>query len=130
MNESTRQKKVARVLQRELGDIFQKDTGNVTGRAFITITDVIMTPDLSMAHVYISMMLVDNKQELIEKINRRKSEIRGKLGNRIGQQMRNVPDLEFNIDELQEEALRIDSIIDNLDIPPIPDEDIEENKKD
>jgi ribosome-binding factor A len=118
MNESKRQKKVARAIQRELGDIFQKDTRHITGQAFITITEVGITPDLALASVYISMMMVKNKQELIEKINHRKSEIRGKLGNGIGKQMRIVPDLEFFIDELQEDAIKMDALIESLDIPP------------
>ncbi len=118
MNESKRQKKVARAIQRELGDIFQKDTRHITGQAFITITEVGITPDLALASVYISMMMVKNKQELIEKINHRKSEIRGKLGNAIGKQMRIVPDLEFFIDELQEDAIKMDALIESLHIPP------------
>ncbi|TDI67573.1 MAG: 30S ribosome-binding factor RbfA [Bacteroidetes bacterium] len=128
MNESKRQKKVARAIQRELGDIFQKDVRHITGHAFITITEVGMTPDLGFARVYISMMMVENKQELIEKINHRKSEIRGKLGNGIGKQMRIVPDLEFFIDELQEEALRMDALIESLDIPPTEEDETEGNK--
>ena len=129
MNESKRQKKVARVIQKELGDIFQKDTRNIIGSAFVTLTEVSITPDLSFARVYISMMLVEKQQELIDKINHRKSEIRGLLGNRIGQQMRLVPDLEFFIDELQEEALKMDALIDGLNIPPEEDGS-EEKKKD
>jgi len=129
MNESKRQKKVARVIQKELGEIFQKDSRNIIGSAFITLTAVSITRDLSFARVYISMMLVEKQQELIDKINHRKSEIRGLLGNRIGQQMRIVPDLEFFIDELQEEALKMDALIDGLNIPPLPEEDESEEKK-
>lgn len=129
MNESTRQKKVARLIQKELGDIFQKDSRNIIGSAFVTLTEVSITPDLSFARVYISMMLVEKKEELIEKINHRKSEIRGLLGNRIGRHMRIVPDLEFFIDELQEEALKMDALIDGLKIPPLPEEDESEEKK-
>jgi len=129
MNESKRQKKVARVIQKELGEIFQKDSRNIIGSAFITLTEVSITRDLSFARVYISMMLVEKQQELIDKINHRKSEIRGLLGNRIGQQMRIVPDLEFFIDELQEEALKMDALIDGLNIPPLPEEDESEEKK-
>lgn len=131
MNENKRQKKVARVIQKELSEIFQRDTKNILGSAFVTLTEVSITPDLSMARVYISMMMVDKKQELIDKINQRKSEIRGKLGNRIGRQMRIVPDLEFFIDELQEDAIKMDALIDSLKIPPLPEEDgSEENNKD
>ena len=118
MNESKRQKKVARLLQKELGDIFQKDPRNILENAFVTIMDVGITPDLSIARVYISMMLVKNQQELIDKINHRKSEIRGILGRRVGKQLRIIPELVFYRDEIQENASRLDALIDNLDIPP------------
>lgn len=125
MNESKRQKKVARLLQKELGDIFQKDKRNILENAFVTIMDVGITPDLSIARVYISMMLVKNQQELIDKINHRKSEIRGILGRIVGKQLRIIPDLEFYIDEIQGNASRLDTLIDNLNIPPA---DVESEK--
>ena len=118
MNESTRQKKVARLLQKELGDILQQDKKNVLGNSFVTVTEVGVSPDLSVARVYLSMMLVQHKDELIERINHRKKEIRGQLGNRIGKQVRAIPEIYFVIDDLQEEATKLDQIIDNLDIPP------------
>ena len=124
MNESTRQKKVARVIQRELGDIFQRDK-SLTGNAFVTITEVEITPDLAMASVYISMMLVKDTEAVINLITNKKGEIRGKLGNIIGKQMRIVPDLEFYVDQIQEDAMRIDSIIDNLNIPPAPEDEVD-----
>jgi ribosome-binding factor A len=69
------------------------------------------------------MLMTDNSQDLINKINNRKSEIRGKLGHRVGQQMRIVPDVLFILDEIQEEARRIDDLIDKLEIPPAPEEE-------
>ena len=122
MNESTRQKKVARLLQRELGDILQQDKRNVLDNSFVTVTEVSVSPDLSVARIYLSMMLVTNKDELIGRINNRKKEIRGLLGNRIGKQMRGVPEIYFVLDELQDQASKLDQLIDNLEIPPEEDE--------
>ena len=118
MNESTRQKKVARLLQKDLGEILQVDKKNILNGKFVTVTDVDVSPDLSVAKIYLSMMLVEKPEELIDMINKRKSELRKELGNRIGKQMRIVPELIFLLDQLQEEANRIDQIIDNLEIPP------------
>ncbi len=123
MNESTRQKKVARLLQREIGEIFQNEIRNIIGKAFVTVTDVSITPDFSKARVYLSMLMTENSQELIEKINHRKSEIRGKLGHRVGHQMRIVPDVLYILDEIQEEARRLDALIDKLNIPPAPEKE-------
>jgi len=114
------------MLQREVGDILQRDVHNVLNGAFVTITDVDISPDLSSARVYLSMMLVKNKTILIKQINQNKGDVRGELGKRIGKRMRIVPDLVFVIDDLQEKAFRLDQIIDDLDIPPAPEPDKEE----
>ena len=118
MNISTRQKKVSKLIQKELGDILQQDKRNVLGNSFVTITEVEITPDLSIAKVYLSMILVSDREELIQTINQRKSEIRGILGKAVGKQLRIVPDLIFILDDLEEKASKIDKIIDNLVIPP------------
>lgn len=118
MNESKRQQKVAKLLLKDLGEIFQRDTRGILDGEFVTIADVQITPDLSIAFVNISMMLVKDKERLIDQINSRKSEIRRELGNKIGKQVRIVPDLKFFIDNVQENADRMDKIIDQLNIPP------------
>lgn len=117
MEQGKRQLKVSRLILKDLGDIFQRDNRGILQGAFVTVADVQITPDLGLARVYLSMMMVKDKQELIDRINERKSEIRRILGNKIGKQVRIVPDLMFYIDEVEEQAQRLDQIIDNLDIP-------------
>lgn len=115
---TTRQQKFSRLIQKELSEIFQRDKRGILENAFVTIADVRVSPDLSVAKVYISMMLIKNKEEVLGKITKRKSEIRKALGDKIGKQVRIVPELVFFIDEVQEEALRMDSVLSGLVIPP------------
>ncbi len=121
--ESTRQHKYARLLQKELGEIFQQDTKHLFGKAFITITLVKISPDLGFAKVYLSMFLVDNRDDMLDKINERKNQIRKLLGQRIGKQVRIVPEIAFYIDDTEDHAQKIDKLIDNLHIPPASDDD-------
>jgi len=124
-----RQKKYSRLIQKDLSEIFQKQMANAFGKAFITITDVEVSPDLSFAKIYLSLMLSDNPSETLEMIRERKSEIRKHLGNKIGKQVRIVPEIAFFMDDTLERANRIDDILSKLDIPPEEeDEDDEENK--
>lgn len=123
MTESTRQQKYAKLIQKDLSDIFQKDKMGVIGNNFVTIADVKVTPDLSIAKIYLSMMLVKDREDLLDRILSKKSEIRKILGNMIGKQVRIVPDLAFYIDEVEERASRIDNLIDSLDIPPADNEE-------
>ena len=117
MNESKRQQKFSKLIRKDLSEIFQKDKMGIFRNSFVTIAEVKITPDLSLARIYLSMFM-PNKQEMLEKILLHKSEIRRELGNRIGKQVLIVPDLEFFIDEVEERAARIDKIISDLNIPP------------
>lgn len=128
MTESKRQQKVSRLLQRDLGDIFQKDTKGMFGNAFITVTGVQVSPDLGVAKASLSFMLVKDKQEMMQNINERKKEIRKILGNKIGKQVRIVPELVFLLDEGAEYASKMDTLISGLNIPEeTQDEDKEED---
>lgn len=118
MSGTTRQQKYAKLIQKELSDIFQRDKRGILDNAFISIADVRMNPDLSVAKIYISMLLAKDKEKVLEKINKHKSEIRKALGDKIGKQVRIVPELIFFKDEVEENATRMDDLIKNLHIPP------------
>ena len=121
---TTRQQKYARLIQKEISDVFQRDKKGILDNAFVTVVEVRVSPDLSVAKIYLSMMLEKDKNAILEKINSRKSEIRKALGNSIGKHVRIIPELIFYIDEVEERASRLEKLIDELHIPPAtPDDD-------
>ena len=120
MSGTVRQQKFARLIQKELSQIFQRDKKGILERELITIAEVRMSPDLAIAKVYISMMMVKNKQVTLQRLDTHKREIRKALGNQISKQVRIVPELIFAIDEVEENALHIESLISSLNIPPDP----------
>ena len=117
MSSTVRQQKFGKLIQKELSDIFIKDKRSILDQAFITIAEVKMSPDLSVAKVYISMTLVKDKKHTLNKLNEHKSEIRKALGDKIRNQARIVPELAFFIDEVEENAQRIEDLINSLNIP-------------
>lgn len=117
MTGTTRQMKFSRLIQKEISDIFQRDKRGILDNAFVTVADVKVSPDLGLARVYISMMLAKDKQAILDRIMKRKSEIRKALGEKIRKQVRIIPDLVFYLDEVEENAQRMDSLINNLKIP-------------
>ena len=123
MAAGSRQKKFSSLIQKDLSEIFQKNMSNAFGKAFITITEVEMSPDLSIAKIYLSLMLSETPEETLELVKSNKSEIRKHLGNKIGKQVRIVPELIFFLDHTAEHANRIDDILSKLDIPPATEED-------
>ena len=114
---TVRQQKYGKLIQKELSDIFLRDKRSVLDNAFVTIAEVKMSPDLSVAKVFLSMMLAKNKNVVLASINSHKSEIRKALGERIRNQARIVPELIFVIDEVEENAQRIEDLIKSLNIP-------------
>jgi ribosome-binding factor A len=97
--ETQRQQKIARLLQKDLGGIFQIEARNLFSGAMITVTKVHVTKDLSIAKVYLSLFAINDKPALMDQVRKHASEIRYKLGNRIRNQLRSVPVLEFYEDD-------------------------------
>jgi len=127
MKESKRQRQFSSLIQKELSEIFQREARWMfDSNVFVTITDVRMSADLGVAKVYLSFMLSQNKKELMELIQLKKSEIRRLLGNRIGKVVRIIPELIFYLDESADYASRIEGILADLDIPPAEDEEGED----
>ena len=116
--ESKRQIKVGKQIQKDLAAIFQTDPKQFFGNALGTITQVSVSPDLSFARVGISIFPTKDGKQVFDHLQEIKSEIRLKLGKRIGKQVRIVPELAFFLDDTEEKASKIDQIINNLDIPP------------
>lgn len=118
MTGSTRQQKVGKLIQKEMSDIFLRDRRGLLENAFLSIAEVRVSPDLSVAKIYLSMTLAKDKNALLQKINDHKKEFRKLLGDKVGKQLRIVPEIIFYIDEVEENAQRLDSLINNLNIPP------------
>ena len=127
--ETTRQLKFARLIQKELAEIFQQDKKSLVVNNIVSITHVEISPDFSVAKIQMSFVIDKDKQEMFEKINDHKKEIRGMLGKRIGKQVRIIPELIFFLDNSAEHADKIQSIFKNLYIPP-SDEDVEHSNHD
>ena len=109
--DTTRQNKVSRLLQKELADIFQRESRNLFDGAFITVTQVRVSPDLSSAKIYVSLFLVKDTGVLLKKIKETYPEIRKLLGIRIKKQLRIVPALDFFIDDSMDYAEKIDRLL-------------------
>ena len=116
--DTKRQHKYSKLILRDLAEIFQHDYRDSFGRAFVTLTGVEVSPDLSIASVYVSVLPNSEQEKVMETLGFKKSHIRGELGRRIGKQARIVPDLRFFLDETEEQAAKMDDLFKDLEIPP------------
>ncbi len=115
--DSTRQLKYSKLIQKEISDIFQKEGKSYYGSAFVTVTGTKVTPDLSIVRIYISVFKTSG-EEVIKNLYTHSREIRRKLGERIRNQARIIPELEFFIDDSLDYAEKIDKIMKDIVIPP------------
>ncbi|MEP0366474.1 MAG: 30S ribosome-binding factor RbfA [Cyclobacteriaceae bacterium] len=124
--QSQRQQKYARQLQKDLGEIFQKDPRHFFGNSLVTLTGVEVSPDLSFAKLFMSVFPIKDAEDVFFRLNEGKSEIRKLLGNKIGKRVRIVPEIAFFHDDTEEKASHLDKLIDSLDIPSAADDDKED----
>ena len=117
--ESPRQQKFARLLQKELAELFQRDVPHLLPPGgMVSVQTVRVSPDLSQARVYLSTLLAPDPAALLAVITENKPLIRKHLGWRIGKQARVVPDLHFLLDDTGAYAARIEGLLNSLDIKP------------
>ena len=117
--ESKRQQKVAKQVQKDLSEIFQREMRSNFGGAFITITDAKMTPDLGIARIYLSFMLTKDKNGLLQDIREQTKTLRTHLAERVKNQFRIIPELQFYIDDTAEYAQKIEKLFEGIVIPPV-----------
>lgn len=96
--ESTRLQKIERLLQKELGDIFQKQTQAMRG-VLVSVSVVRVSPDLGIAKAYLSIFPSEKSKDLLDAIRANTKAIRYDLGQRVGKQLRIIPELSFFIDD-------------------------------
>ncbi len=116
--ETTRQKKVAKLLQKEISELFLRNRQEFFGDEMVTITTVRPTPDLSMAKVYLSFFKPENGGDLLKKLNENQKNIRHAIATKLRNELRIAPHLNFYIDDTQSEAYKMDYLLDSLRIPP------------
>lgn len=108
--DARRLSKIERLLQKELGDIFQKQTQGMRG-TLVSVTRVRVSPDLSIARSYLSIFPSDQSEELLKNIESNTKAIRFELGQRVRMQLRKIPELYFHIDDSLDYIDKIDELL-------------------
>ena len=108
--ESTRQHKIARLIQKDLSEIFLRYAKRI-GNVLISVSEVRVSPDLSVANIYLSIFPDQREQELMQKIAEDTGAIRGQLGTLERHQLRIIPELRFFADETIQRMEHIDELL-------------------
>jgi ribosome-binding factor A len=109
--ETTRQLKISRLIQKELAEYF-RGTGVELGHGtLISVTVVRISPDLSVARVYLSIFPPAQRELILKGLEAQNKSIRFELGRKIARQVRHIPELKFFIDDSLDYAERIDQLL-------------------
>lgn len=108
---STRQLKVARELQRDLAEIIRSKGMAVFGGAMVTVSEVRISPDLSIAKVFVSIFPSAKAESVMKILEENKKVLRGELGHKVATQLRIVPDFEFLLDTTLDYAEHIEELL-------------------
>lgn len=110
MEESKRQKQVGKLVMEELSDIFQREGINIVDGGMVSISKVMVTPDLLEARIYLSFFQVKDPAALLHKVKERGWEWRKMLGQRIKNQLRRVPELQFFSDDTLDYVFKMEEL--------------------
>ena len=109
-----RQDKFERLMQKDLGDIFQKKSSDWFVGAFITVSETTVTPDLGYVKVYLSLYNVKDTDKLMEEIEKKSKDIRKLLASKIKNSVRKIPELQYFEDNSLEEMNKMDALFDQI----------------
>lgn len=108
--ESTRQAKIARLIQKELSEILRQQTAKTNG-ILVSVSAVRVSPDLSIARAYLSIFPSDKAKDILENINRSARTIRYELGQKVRFLLRKIPELAFHLDDSLDYIENIDHLL-------------------
>ena len=106
--ETNRQKKVATVFQEELSEIFRKEAKELFPGKLLTVSNVSVSPDLSVAKVYVSIFPTNEKEQIIKLIKEKSPFYRSLIARTAAKTMRITPELLFYLDSSLDEMDKID----------------------
>ena len=108
--QETRQNKIARLLQKELSIIFQRQTQMIQG-VMVSVTRTKVSPDLSICTAYLSIFPSERAEEIIKNVAANEKSIRYELGTKVRHQLRIIPELRFFVDDSLDYIERIDALL-------------------
>ncbi len=104
--------RIESLILRSLSEIFIREKDTLTGNAIISVTEVRLSPDLSLAKAYLSILPVEKRDEIFQHVSNQNKYIRKLLGNKV-KGIRKIPELMFFIDDSFDYLKKIEKLIDS-----------------
>lgn len=111
--DTTRQQKIAKQIQKDVADIFQKEGAGMVKGLLVTVTSVRVSPDFAYAKIYVSVFPFDRSPALMQELERQNWFIRRALGQRLRNQVKSIPEIQFFLDDSLEYIEHIEQALGN-----------------
>ncbi len=108
---TTRQLKVAREIQKDMAEILRSKGMAVFDGAMVTVSEVRVSPDLSIAKTYVSIFPSEKADKVMAILEENVRQYRGELGRKVGKQLRIVPEIVFYLDTSLDYAEHIEELL-------------------
>ncbi len=117
--ETKRQKQVSEMVKRHFGMMLQQEGSMIYGsEVLVTVTNVVMSPDLRLAKVYLSIYNTENKQAVILLLNEERLQLKSALYHRLRKHVRFTPDFDLYLDDTLDEMYRLNNLFDKIEDDP------------
>jgi len=112
-----RHEKISRLIQKELSFLFLNEAKKLFGNAMISVTRVVISPDMGHVKVYVSFLNVADTEKMLEIIRLHIKELRLMLGQKLRNELRRIPELAFYYDDTLDYMEKMDEVFKKLNIP-------------
>ena len=112
--QNTRQQKIERLIQKDMSDILLRYVRGMYSQfhgVLVSVSEVRISPDLAIAHIYLSIYPQPQEQPVMEHIVRDTPRLRGELGTLERHQLRVIPELHFHLDDTIGHLEHIDELL-------------------
>jgi len=114
MEESKRQKQIAQLIQEEMTTIFRKEGLNIINGGMVSISKVMVTPDLLEARIHLSFFKIEDAKAVMAAVKEKTGELRGALGNKLRHSLRRIPELQFFEDDTLDHVSKIEDLLNKI----------------
>lgn len=115
MEESKRQKQIGQLIMEELSDIFRREGFSMVDGGMVSVSKVMVTPDLLEARIYLSLFQIKDTESLMQTFREKTSEFRKLLGMRVKNQLRRVPELVFYLDDTLDYVFKMEELFKKIE---------------
>lgn len=112
--QNKRQSQVGELIKRNFSQVLQEEGAYIYNNALVTVTKVLMSPDLSYAKIYLSVYNREDKALVIQELDQEKTRLKSNLSRRIRKHVRRIPDIELFLDDTLDEMYRLNNLFDQI----------------